>query len=532
MRIATGIAVVGALAAALAAASAGAKTYALVVGIDDYAHVQSLAGAANDARDLAETLRGRGVEVTLRLDGEATRAQVMQDWAAIAQSVRPGDSIVFTYAGHGVQMPEELPGDEADGMDEVFILQGFELHGPGLAERIRDNDIAAMLQQVPAEVPVLLVADSCHSGTMTRAADPRGRLGRSRYVALGPVTGPDPLPAPEGRTRGVEAGELSNVVFAHAARDDQQTPEVEIEGAWRGALSWSVARAIEGQTGQQGLTLDDFRDFVVEQVRALSGARQTPGVQFSRALDSVTAGQGVGALLTPVAAPPAIPPPPRELVPAPPPTLFVRGSSSSRAVFLGDIEIVSTEEAARLLWDRERAELVDRATADVIAEARGPEDIARAVLKWRAVQPLLRWAPRRPLAFRVEPDDGRHRLGEELWITVTQPAPEFRYLTIVNLASTGEVQFVFPSVGHVGDELDRFGPGETTRRLGPTPVTVPTGADHVLALASTDRLDAMHAALAELHGSVAPERLLDLLERHAADPGEVRVGLLPLFTAR
>jgi hypothetical protein len=268
---------------------------------------------------------------------------------------------------------------------------------------------------------------------------------------------------------------------------------------------------------------------------ALSGARQTPGVQFSRTLDSMTAGQGVGALLTRAAARPGLPPPVTAAAGAGAgatadalrPRPFERGFPG-----VADIEIVGTEEAARLLWDRGHAELVDRATADVIAEARDPEEVGRAVRKWRAVQPLLRWTPERPLAFRVEPGDGRHHLGERLWITITQPAPEFRFLTIVNLASTREVQFVFPAPGHVRSDQDRFAPGETMRRLGPTLVTVPTGADHVLALASTDRLDELHAALADLDNSVAPERLLDLLEDHAGDAAEVRVGLLPLFTAR
>jgi hypothetical protein len=63
-------------------------------------------------------------------------------------------------------------------------------------------------------------------------------------------------------------------------------------------------------------------------------------------------------------------------------------------------------------------------------------------------------------------------------------------------------------------------------------VTLPTGADHLIALASVRRLDELHAALAELHGSIAPERLLEVLERDAGDPDEVRVGLLPLFTER
>ena len=89
---------------------------------------------------------------------------------------------------------------------------------------------------------------------MTRSVDPRGRLGRGRYVEIGPMQGPDPLPPPAPRTRALDPGGLANVVFANAARDDQQTPEIAIDGAQRGALSWSVARAIERQSGQAGLT--------------------------------------------------------------------------------------------------------------------------------------------------------------------------------------------------------------------------------------------------------------------------------------
>lgn len=527
--------------ALLSGASAQATTYALVIGIDEYAHVPGLAGAVNDARDLAGTLRAGGAEVVLLLDADATRARILEEWSAIAGGVGAGDSVVLTYAGHGVQMPEALPGDEADGKDEVFILHGFETEGPGLGERIRDNDVAAMLRQLPREVPVLLVADSCHSGTMTRSVDPRGSLGRSRYVAVGPVTGADPLPRSAAATRSVEPADLPNVVVAYAARDDEQTPEIEIDGAWRGALSWSVARALEAQRqAGAGETLIGFRDFVVEQVRALSGTRQTPGVLFSRSLEDASARQSLAALLGGPAEPAGPAPSGDGLVPAPPPRLFVRGPDQTRAVSMAGVEIAETEETARLVWDTGQGELVDRATADVIAEVGDTVAVEQAVAKWRAVQPLLRWAPKRPLELRVEPDDRRYRLGDSMWITATRPGPAagaetggaFRYLMIVNLASTGEVQLIYPSDGHVAQGLDVFIDGAPERRLGPAPVTLPVGADHVLALASRTRLDGLRAEIGRLDGLREPEKLLRLFEDHAGDPAEVRVGVLPIFTQR
>ncbi len=519
---------------------AKAEIYGLVIGVDDYLYVPSLAGAVNDARDIAEALRKRDAEVTLLLDRDATRARIEQEFDAILGRVQSGDTIVITYAGHGVQMPEALAGDEPDGMDETFILHGFNVKGEGLSERIRDNDISAMLSRVPSDVGVLMVADSCHSGTMTRSVDPRGDLGPMRYVEVGPVTEADPLAKPAAATRAIEFKDFPNVVYAHAGRDDQQIPELEIDGTFRGALSWSVARALGGQAaGTNGRTsLDDFQGYVIEQVRALSGTRQTPGVTFSRAIEITSAlgdTKGLGAIFgnrTEETTTPAPAPVEPALALADAPNLYVRGQQPDRAVFLGGLQVVDTEETARLLWDRESGELVDRATADVIAEVRSDVELDQAVLKWRAVQPLLRWTPQRALSFRLEPDDRRFKLGEEIYITIAPSDQAFNHLTIVNLASTGEVQFIYPSPGHTQQDHDKLKPGEREKRLGPSPVSPPTGADHVIALASRNRLHGLHTELDRLDGQPAPEELLALLERHAADASAVRVGLLPIFTER
>ena len=516
-----------------AAMPARAEIYGLVIGIDDYAYVPNLEGAVHDARDIASAIESRGGQVTMILNRKATRQNILEAFDQIVGKVRSGDTVVLSYAGHGVQLPEALPGDETDGLDETFILHGFEVRGDGFSERIRDNDISEMLGRIPSDVGVLVVADSCHSGTMTRNVDPRGKLGKTRYVPLVGETGEDTLPKPAAKTRGVESEGFPNVVFANAARDDQQTPEVQIDGAYRGALSWSVARAIGGDAdgGDGSTSLDDFRNYVIEQVRALSGTRQTPGVGFARQ----EASGGLAAIATlfgdvaeraenPTASQ-------SDLVLADHPSLYVReGETPTRAALLAGMKLTENEETARLLWDRDYNELVDRATADVVAEVRTEQDLQAAVLKWRAVQPLAKWTPKRPLAFRLDPDDRRYKLGDNLYIVVTQPEPQFSYLTIVNLASTGEVQFIYPAAGHVAIDDDRIAGGAGEKRLGPAPVSLPTGADHVIAIASTERLGTLHANLESLHGTRAAEELLALLEAQAGDATLARVGLLPIFT--
>lgn len=533
-------------AVSLAVAQPGqsnADIHGLVIGIDDYAFVPNLAGAVNDARDLAQALESRGAKVSLILDREATRDRIIGEFEEIASRVRPGDTIVFSYAGHGVQLPEALPGDEVDGLDETFILHGFEMQGKGYSERIRDNDIAEMLRQVPESVGVLVIADSCHSGTMTRAVDPRGALGRTRFVDVGTPEAEDRLPKPNQRTRALEAADFPNVVFANAARDDQQTPEVKIDGSYRGALSWSIARAFDGEAdgGDGSTSLADFQGYVIEQVRALSGTRQTPGVGFVRekAAPGLKALSALfGDFIDDVDALPAettlsVTAQTEGVVLVPSPPLYIREEGKAiNLAALNQINLATSEETARLLWDRRYDELIDRATADVIAVAKTEADLRAAVLKWRFVESLARWAPKRPLEFRLDPDDRRYRIGEELFIEIRQPALGFSYLTIVNVASTGEVQFIYPAPGHVVADRDRFDGATGEARLGPAPVTEPTGADHVIALASSQRLEGFHRVLDRLHGQREATLLMEALNQHAGDATKVRVGLLPIFTER
>lgn len=216
-----------------------------------------------------------------------------------------------------------------------------------------------------------------------------------------------------------------------------------------------------------------------------------------------------------------------------PPPFFVRTSDDAPIdPALTALNFATSEETARLLWDMRYHELVDRATADVIANVKTPRDVLDAVQKWRFVEGLSLWAAERPLAFRPDPDDGHYRLGDNLFLEVTQPSPDYRFLTVLNIASTGEVQFIFPAPGHVATGQDIFDPVTGEARLGPSPVTEPIGADHVVAIASTQRLNELHRVLGALNGQRAVVRLGSLLKTHAGDAGKARVAVLAIFTEK
>lgn len=117
-----------------------------------------LAGCHNDARDWAAFAQGRGFNPTTYLDDHATRDRVRLVIAEAAEELVAGDSFLLTYSGHGGQVPD-INGDEIDGADETLCLFDGQL---------LDDELDRLLAGFGAGVRVILVSDSCHSGTVIR----------------------------------------------------------------------------------------------------------------------------------------------------------------------------------------------------------------------------------------------------------------------------------------------------------------------------------------------------------------------------
>ena len=145
--IRSGAAAVALLAGIGWAGPAMAANYAVVVGIDAYtAPIPALQGAVNDAKDVAQALQKYGAEVVLITNEQATKANVVAAWEQELAKAKAGDTLFFTYAGHGSQEPAKPNDpDEPDGLDENLPLVNYQQSGPGLAERIVDNEVSEWL---------------------------------------------------------------------------------------------------------------------------------------------------------------------------------------------------------------------------------------------------------------------------------------------------------------------------------------------------------------------------------------------------
>lgn len=157
---------------------------ALCIGINNYPGTHmDLQGCVNDANDWAAELAARGFGVTKLLDAQATKAAMVDGIETLIGGAVSGDLVVITYSGHGTYVPD-LNGDEIDGLDEGLCPYDLQTGG----EALLDDEIHELFNARKAGVRLVLISDSCHSGTVTRTAgaDPYAEAAaRPRFMPMG-----------------------------------------------------------------------------------------------------------------------------------------------------------------------------------------------------------------------------------------------------------------------------------------------------------------------------------------------------------
>ena len=186
------------------------KKTALCIGINNYPGTHmDLAGCVNDAEDWAAELAARGFAVTKLLDAQATKAAMVAGFKSVVGGASSGDVVVITYSGHGTYVPD-TDGDEADGLDEALCPYDIQTGGAAFI----DDEIHAIFASRKSGVRLVLIADSCHSGTVTRAAAPdpdAADAPRPRFMPMGNWLPPERLP------RGISGRPLASVPIANAS---------------------------------------------------------------------------------------------------------------------------------------------------------------------------------------------------------------------------------------------------------------------------------------------------------------------------
>jgi hypothetical protein len=242
-----------------------AKGIALSIGLNavDSKHYGGWSGDLTaceaDAEDMAEIARSRGfAEVKTLLTTAAKRSAVLTEIKVAAGALGGGDIFMLTYSGHGGQLPDEN-NDENDGQDETWCLFDGELV---------DDEIYKALGDFEKGVRILVLSDSCHSGTVTKAAYYQGTamtrapfLGGNevRYRAMPPDVALrtyrqnkkfyDPILRDAKLAKSID-GVTASVILISGCQDNQFSADGAFNGLFTGTLLmvWNDGRFTKGYT--------------------------------------------------------------------------------------------------------------------------------------------------------------------------------------------------------------------------------------------------------------------------------------------
>lgn len=123
-----------------------------------------LIACENDARDMEQLAAHAGFkDRTTLLTGDATVKNVTAELRKAAKRLAAGDILLFTYSGHGGQVPDiNGPEDEPDRLDETMCFYDREFI---------DDELYKELEGFAEGVRVLALHDCCHSGTGLRVRE-------------------------------------------------------------------------------------------------------------------------------------------------------------------------------------------------------------------------------------------------------------------------------------------------------------------------------------------------------------------------
>ena len=150
------------------ASAAKPKALSLHIGLNAVSPVAyggwsgELAACEFDAKDMAAIAKSQGMKSTVLLTKQGTRAKMLAAMRKAAKQLKQGDLFFLTYSGHGGQVPD-VTGEEIDKQDETWCLYDGQLI---------DDELYFELSRFAAGVRILVLSDSCHSGTVTRAVPP------------------------------------------------------------------------------------------------------------------------------------------------------------------------------------------------------------------------------------------------------------------------------------------------------------------------------------------------------------------------
>jgi len=262
-----------------------------------------LDGCEADAELICKVAKAQGFKTKTLLSAEATAENVKSEIRKAADSLSDGDMFLLSYSGHGGQVPD-LNKDESqdewdtDGWDETWCLHD---------RHLIDDEQQVMYADFKPGVRILILSDSCHSGTVNKSAVEQKKP-RHKIRAMPSTTAhacyfarKEEYDSIQNNLRKISADDIkANVLLLSACHEDELAAETEVDGKPQGKFTAALLQAWDNGNFQgtyrqlHQAVLNDLRTSYEEAMAAYAAKGdddeykpkpQTPGYSLGKAGD-------------------------------------------------------------------------------------------------------------------------------------------------------------------------------------------------------------------------------------------------------
>lgn len=230
--------------------TAHAEKYAVIVAVGDYPEDSGWSdiSSVNDVELIEGALLTQGFSkknIMTIINEQGTRDGIINALKAIKSKLAAGDILVVHFSTHGQQVFDDN-GDELDNLDESLVphnaLAKYSDAYKG-ENHLRDDDLGNIIKDLRNQLgktgQLLMILDSCHSGSSTRGAIARGGNG-----ALVPANWDKEKKVDPSGSDMVENVNLSDAAAPFVMISGARAKEVNFEYEGYGSLSYAFAKAM------------------------------------------------------------------------------------------------------------------------------------------------------------------------------------------------------------------------------------------------------------------------------------------------
>lgn len=252
----------------------------LTIGINNYIdeRISDLSGCVNDAKNFLTYIKTRNnifpnITSKALLNRQATKSNVITslDWLFKRTNIDDKIRILF-WSSHGTQITDHNS-DEIDHRDEAFVCVDADFHNKGL---LTDDELHAILRKNRAHgYKVLIIADSCFSGGMSRSTKSKSKaIGIPRFINILEdydvfntnikATIPNHYPG-------------QDVTFVFASFENEVSYENEVNGIITGDFTRTLLEKLSINTEPKdlGLIIEEVKSVLTQQTPVIITASKT-----------------------------------------------------------------------------------------------------------------------------------------------------------------------------------------------------------------------------------------------------------------